>query len=500
LSQLKTRLKKLAIFLHRWLGVTLCLLFACWFLSGIFMMYCDFPGVTAEDRLERAPALDASKIHLALQAAYDRLALQEPADQASLGTYDGRPAYRFLIGRTHSLVYADNGSVQNDFPPALLSRVAAAWTGLPPAVATVQANTEEDQWTVSGQFRPLRPLLKYSWPDGEEVYVSTVSGEVVQYTTRSSRLLAYLGPIPHWLYFTPLRKQGQVWSRTVIWLSGLGTFAAILGLTVGIWMYSPSKRYSMRGALTSIPYTGQKRLHTIAGLLFGITACTWVFSGMLSMDPFPVPSPSEEVGARIAGALRDNQVAPALFAVKPEHEVLAQLASIFPVKELKYLSIAGEPAYLAFGLHTQTRIVPLSGEPVAALDRNLLVDVIRRAIQPLRPTEVRVVTQYESYYVDRHGRLPLPALFLKLNDPGGSMYYVDPKTALVVQRYDSISRPNRWLYHGLHSMDIPWLYAHRPAWDIAVLLLMLGGTALSVTSLILATQVVERKHWQWRRR
>jgi hypothetical protein len=49
-----TRLKKAAVFLHRWMGVTFCLLFAWWFLSGIFMMYWDYPSVTAADRLERA--------------------------------------------------------------------------------------------------------------------------------------------------------------------------------------------------------------------------------------------------------------------------------------------------------------------------------------------------------------------------------------------------------------------------------------------------------------
>ena len=51
---------------------------------------------------------------------------------------------------------------------------------------------------------------------------------------------------------------------------------------------------------------------------------------------------------------------------------------------------------------------------------------------------------------------------------------------------------SRWLYHGLHSLDSPWLYTHRPAWDIVVITFMLGGTALGVTSLILAWRVVGR--------
>ena len=53
------------------------------------------------------------------------------------------------------------------------------------------------------------------------------------------------------------------WSRVVIWSSGIGTVAALLGIVIGVWMYSPSKRYRYAGAPTSIPYRGQKRWHTM---------------------------------------------------------------------------------------------------------------------------------------------------------------------------------------------------------------------------------------------
>src|SRR5262249_49598551 len=44
-------MKKSLVFLHRWMGVALCLIFLVWFVSGIVMMYCGYPGVTAADRL-----------------------------------------------------------------------------------------------------------------------------------------------------------------------------------------------------------------------------------------------------------------------------------------------------------------------------------------------------------------------------------------------------------------------------------------------------------------
>jgi hypothetical protein len=52
---------------------------------------------------------------------------------------------------------------------------------------------------------------------------------------------------------------------------------------------------------------------------------------------------------------------------------------------------------------------------------------------------------------------------------------------------------NRWLYHGLPSLDSPWLYRHRPVWDIVVIGFMAGGSAPCVRSLILAWRVVKHR-------
>ena len=63
-------LKRSVIFVHRWLGVALCLFFLLWFPSGIGMMYWDFPSVSASDRLARSAALDPSTIHVSPAEAY----------------------------------------------------------------------------------------------------------------------------------------------------------------------------------------------------------------------------------------------------------------------------------------------------------------------------------------------------------------------------------------------------------------------------------------------
>jgi hypothetical protein len=503
------RLKKLLIFLHRWMGVGLCLLFAMWFSSGMVLMYWDYPSVSAADRLDRAPALDPLEIRLSPQQAYLKLATSEPPTEVRVETFDQRPAYKFRFGAFDRIVYADNGQEQSDFTPEFTLRTAAAWTRQRSATAKTEELTAEDQWTVSGEFSELRPLRKYSWPDGEQVYVSIVTGEVAQYTTRASRVGAYFGAIPHWLYFTPLRKHAQQWTQLVIWTSGLGTVAALFGIAIGVWVFSPSKQYTRAGMPSSIPYTGQKWWHAVLGLIFGICACTWAFSGMLSMDPFPqwqegssqAPDATLDapVDATLAATLRG---APQLdaFAGKSPQEALVQAGTDFQAKRLELISFAGEPFYLATAAMHRTRIIPIhdtihgepAGESASEFSQDQIVNAIRGAAGPATLTETRRVTEYEAYYLDRKNQLPLPVIFVQFNGQDRSTYYIDPQTAQIVQTYNSHSRWNRWLYHGLHSLNFPWLYKHRPAWDIVMVSLMLGGASLSVTAIILAWRVVRR--------
>jgi len=106
---------------------------------------------------------------------------------------------------------------------------------------------------------------------------------------------------------------------------------------------------------------------------------------------------------------------------------------------------------------------------------------------------VSLLDRYDRYYLDRHHVAPLPVVLVELNDAVGTRYYVDPKSARIVGGYSAANFLDRWLYHGLHSMNFPWLYNYRPAWDIVVIAFMLGGTGLAVTSLVLAWQVLGRK-------
>ena len=497
-SRVSSLLKRSLIFVHRWLGVGLAAILTVWFLSGMVMMYWSYPSVSTTDRLAHAPRLDPARIQVPPDRAF-RPAEGEPS-YVALSSFDGRPVY---VGGPR-MVYADDGSELREVDAAMVDRAAAAWSGLPAGQATRQSVTEVEQWTLGDGLPGALPLEKYSWPDGQQVYVHAPSAQVVQYTTRASRFWTYLGAMPHWLYIPALRTREATWAAVIVWSSLVGVVAAVLGLVIAAWMVSPARRYQYAGSRSRIPYRGWKRWHTIGGLVFGVAAVTWGFSGFLSLEPFRVidrltelsvgsetleeESRSLEVWGRVTDVLRGRRLAFAAYAERPASEAIAAIPD-FEVKELEYTSFAGQPIYLATNSRGETRIVPVRGEPQQTFAS---ADLMRRiaAAAGEGAADIQLLDTYDAYYRDRRRALPLPVIRVRMGDALDSRYYVDPKTATVVGSYSTRDWVSRWLYHGLHSFDFPWLINHRPLWDIVVLTLMLGGTALCVTSLVMAWRVL----------
>src|SRR4029078_9998551 len=139
------------------------------------------------------------------------------------------------------------------------------------------------QWTLLlGRGMPLE---KFSGDDGlgTEVCVSPATGMVALATTAATRAFAWIATIPHWFYFTALRTNPQLWTRTVVWSAELGWVLAAVGLVLGLGQVHKSKPFRLS---KSIRYQGWMRWHYILGAVFGVFAFTWVVSGLLSMEPF----------------------------------------------------------------------------------------------------------------------------------------------------------------------------------------------------------------------
>ena len=150
-------LKRGLIAVHRWLGVALSLNFFIWFLSGIGMMYWDFPSVSASDRLARLPVLDGNTIRVSLSEAFAAAGI-ESADEVRLETFDERPVYGFRSGGTQHVVYADTREVRSAISREQVDRIASGWAGRSVTTAAVRGLDDVDQWTVQLQIARLKPV------------------------------------------------------------------------------------------------------------------------------------------------------------------------------------------------------------------------------------------------------------------------------------------------------------------------------------------------------
>jgi hypothetical protein len=198
-----------------------------------------------------------------------------------------------------------------------------------------------------------------------------------------------------------------------------------------------------------------------------------------------------------------------LKAVTLDHlqSALRALHAEMPVKEIELTQFQGQlyaeayrpPDSLQAIRHTLGEPGDIMGTRVALEHRlatlesssrtlwSLGADEIARAARlamPGVPIRDEVwLSSYDSYYNDRDARLPLPVFRVRFADAAATWLYVDPSRGVIVRKEERLSRVNRWLYRGLHSIDFPWLYRQRPLWDVIVVLLSAGGLFVALSSM-----------------
>jgi hypothetical protein len=493
-------LRRLLILFHRYLGIPLSFLFVVWFASGIAMIYVGgMPALSAEQRLEHLPKLDLSAVRITPAEAAKRAVDESPAEIA-LHSVLGRPAYS-IDGET---VFADDGTTLEPLDREAARQVAAAFSGAPlTAVRFLRTVERPDQWTLL-LAREL-PLERFAVDDGRgtEVYVSPATATAVLETTTRTRAFAWIATIPHWFYFTALRTNPQLWTRTVVWSAELGCVLAALGLVLGVVQFRKSKPFRLS---KSIRYQGWMRWHYILGAVFGVFAFTWVFSGLLSMEPFDWTNAE---GLRVPPtALSGGQLDTSHFG-SFDAAAWAALDSGRTLKEVELRRIEDRPYYVARytsaplpdakreRLH-QPYYVAGRAQPESelidattlaprreAFSVESLLERLRTAVPGTPIAAQDLLSDYDSYYYSRNREAPLPVLRVKFADPLQTWVYVDPTEGQLLATVHRLNRVERWLYNGLHSLDFAFWYSKRPLWDIGMILLCAGALVSSAIGLCL---------------
>jgi len=504
------RLRKWLILSHRYAGIALSLMVVMWFATGIAMMYAGgMPRVTPETRLERLPNLDLAGVRLTPAEAAERGLVDSPGRTLLLSIM-GRPAYRFGAGDP-TTVFADTGELLEEASLAQSKTVASRFVAVPEDhVQHDRTLTTVDQWTLV-QGRQL-PLHKFRVDDesGTEVYVSPATGEVTMMTTRTGRALAWISTIPHWLYFSGLRANQPLWYRIVVWSSGLVCVLAVLGLVLGVTQFRRPRRFRLQ---TAAPYSAWMRWHYVTGAVFGVFTLTWAFSGLLSMEPFAwTNAPGLNVRRDVfTGGSIDLAKFGAMIPAEWEHLVDGR-----GIKEIELARIQDEHYYVVRLAHDPEAAKrperlhqPYNITGRAESDRLLvsagtlqvrrepfsvdsLVARLHAALPDVPVVDQQLLSDYDSYYYSRARQTPLPVLRVKFADPGETWVYVDPATSQLLAQVPRLSRVERWLYNGLHSLDFSLWYSSRPLWDIGMLVLLLGGLATSTIGLFVGFSRVAR--------
>lgn len=267
---------------HRWFGIALCLLFAMWFASGIVMHFVPFPSLTEAERFAGLAPVDRGAVRVSVADAVAASGIADARRVRLVQRSDG-PVYVVSGSSRSRAVTASGGAAASVTSPdaaLAIARAHARSRGLDAARVAIVARSDYDQWSVPNGFDRHRPLFRVALGDGAgtEVYVSSVTGEIVLDTTRNERGWNLVGSVLHWIYPTVLRRNWSVWDRVVWTLSLLALITALLGAVLGV------VRVRMRGGHVSSPYRGWHALHHIIGLAATSFVLSWIFSGWLSMD------------------------------------------------------------------------------------------------------------------------------------------------------------------------------------------------------------------------
>ena len=539
-----SRIKRWILLGHRWLGIGTCLLFFLWFLSGVVMMYVGHPKLTWQERLEHLPPLKASQSLLSPADAFRQAGIHGTVTDLRLANARaGQPVYIAQVrpdskpapdaprpephlvaldARTGTLlpptdpatalasaqVYLEQGGLSH---PSSSSALPASSPRQPspagaqdtPGKPLYQGITVEDAHTHSAAMDLHRPLHKVLLPDAEQtlLYISGTTGEVVRDAPRLERGFNYLGAWLHWLY--PFRDTAIDWTDLIIWLSIIGTVATLSGFLAGIirWRFSRPYRSGSRSPFAP----GALRWHHILGLVFALTTFTWIFSGLMSMNPWDIFEADESIidARRISNP--DTQ--PSRAIATPQ----ALLAST-PVRELQWHTLLDKARVKAIRAHD---VPPGStDQPVLLSARSgkpytLEPERLRSALFTLQagyPPRIDILQQDDFYYYSRTehtmtgGRKPhpLPIWRVRYDDPNQTWLHIDPATGQVLNELDSYQRTERWLFALLHSWDWLPLLQNRPLWDIVMLVLAAGGLALSATGIWIAGHRLHIKTRRWR--
>lgn len=477
---------KLIASFHRWTSILLCLMFAAWFASGIVMIYVPFPSLSDAERIKRAEVVDVSGVTITSLSESLVATGINITNRIRLLQYQRRPML-VVEGNSNDVVavFADSAELIRPLTPTDASVIAEKFSSA--SVLSVSDPILYDQWVVHDRFDPYRPFFRVELEDEARthLYISTKTTEVLQKTNRQQRVWNYVGAVVHWIYPTIIRKDWALWDQLVWWVSLFGILGVIAGMILGIKHSVAGWKRGSKGLAS--PFSGWLAWHHKIGFVFGVFALLWIFSGWLSMDHgrlFSTPAPSDKQKADVRGI----SLTTALSQASQE-----DLSKFLDTREFEISALAGQALLIA--KNDQASELSLIGMDLIP-DQQYLIPAVQSAVSQAWPS----ITIKDSYMVAaddvyghlREGSLPESTLRVVLDDVDETWVHVNLNEGRIISVMDKSRRMYRWLFNGIHSLDLPGLTDKRPLWDVLMVLLMAVGFIFSVTGIVIAYRKLVR--------
>jgi hypothetical protein len=461
------------VLLHRWLGIAFCLLFAMWFATGIVMHFVPFPSLTEAERFAGLAPVESTRVAIGPSDAVSASGLKEAERVRLIERSDGPVYIVSAPSRSRAIRASDGTDAAVKSPDLALAEAIgrAERRGLDASRASVAALADYDQWSVPNGFDRHRPLFRVALGDaaGSEVYVSSVTGEIVLDTTRRERWWNVAGSVLHWIYPTFLRSNWALWDRVVWTLSLLALIAAALGAVLGI------ARVRIGEGRAGSPYRGWHALHHVIGLMATAFVLTWIFSGWLSMDHGRLFSRGQ--------------------LTRAEADVMSPSPNWSAVSSIEWRPLspaAREVEWFAFNetFYRRDRI---------GVDRQVLLRAGNAVSNDggafLSPREIQAsserlaigcgVVSVLAAHDDYPATSAWPGAPVYRASCGDVWFDVDGASGSVLQRLNPSRRAYRWLYSALHTLDFPVLLEHPRIRDLLIVSLCSFGLLFSVTGIVI---------------
>ena len=235
------------------------------------------------------------------------------------------------------------------------------------------------------------------------------------------------------------------------------------------------------------PFSSWLAWHHKIGFIFGVFVLLWIFSGWLSMDHgrlFSMPDPTAKQEADVRGI----SLSSALSRIRQEH-----LVEFPDIKEFEISALANQAILIAKSDKASDLLLLV---PDLNPNRENLISAARSAVSRAWPSktikESYMVTADDVYGHLREGSLPESTLRIVLADIDETWIHINLDDGQIISVMDKSRRMYRWLFNGIHSLDLPGLVNRRPLWDVLMVVLMIIGFTFSLTGLVIAYKKLAR--------